>query len=70
MAAGLNSWYVYTLADPRDGAVFYVGKGKGNRAWQHEAGVRNGRPDGNARKGQLIREVLVARLDKEISAHG
>lgn len=28
-------WYVYALRDPRDGVVFYVGKGKGNRAYQH-----------------------------------
>jgi hypothetical protein len=29
-------WYVYALSDPRDGAVFYVGKGCGNRMHQHE----------------------------------
>lgn len=29
-------WYVYTLTDPRDGSVFYVGKGAGNRIHQHE----------------------------------
>lgn len=29
-------WYVYTLEDPRDGQVFYVGKGAGNRIHQHE----------------------------------
>lgn len=29
-------WYVYELADSRDGAVFYVGKGTGNRVDQHE----------------------------------
>ncbi len=27
--------YVYALADPRNGSVFYVGKGKGGRALQH-----------------------------------
>lgn len=30
------AWYVYTLADPRSGAVFYVGKGTKNRLHQHE----------------------------------
>lgn len=28
-------WYVYALSDPRDGAIFYVGKGVGNRVYQH-----------------------------------
>lgn len=28
-------WYVYLLRDPRDESVFYVGKGRGNRAQQH-----------------------------------
>ncbi|QGN59042.1 hypothetical protein [Nostocoides sp. HKS02] len=28
-------WYVYLLRDPRNGEVFYVGKGKGNRVFQH-----------------------------------
>lgn len=27
--------YVYFLRDPRDGVVFYVGKGKGNRVYDH-----------------------------------
>lgn len=28
-------YYVYTLIDPRDDQVFYVGKGKGNRVFSH-----------------------------------
>lgn len=36
-------WYVYTLTDPRDGSVFYVGKGTGYRIHQHERdAVRKG----------------------------
>jgi hypothetical protein len=27
--------YVYRLIDPRNGHTFYVGKGKGNRVFQH-----------------------------------
>lgn len=29
-------WYVYELADPRDGLAFYVGKGKKDRIAAHE----------------------------------
>lgn len=28
-------YYVYLLQDPRDNSVFYVGKGVGNRVFQH-----------------------------------
>lgn len=28
-------FYVYTLVDPRDNRIFYVGKGSGNRVYQH-----------------------------------
>lgn len=36
-------WYVYTLVDPRDGQVFYVGKGCKGRIHQHEKDAA--RPD-------------------------
>lgn len=31
----VKRFYVYTLTDPRDGSVFYVGKGQGNRLNAH-----------------------------------
>lgn len=36
-----SRWYVYTLTDPRDGSVFYVGKGCGKRIDQHEKDAAN-----------------------------
>jgi len=32
-------FYVYRLVDPRNGETFYVGKGKGNRVFNHLAGT-------------------------------
>ena len=50
-------FYVYRLIDPRVGQPFYVGKGKGRRAWQHERDVAQGRVC-NERKSARIREIL------------
>jgi uncharacterized protein len=32
------AYYVYRLIDPRDGTTFYVGRGQGNRVFDHAAG--------------------------------
>ena len=29
------NYYVYALVDPRDHRIFYIGKGKGDRIFQH-----------------------------------
>ncbi len=34
-------WYVYRLIDPRTGHTFYVGKGQGNRVFDHANGELN-----------------------------
>ena len=36
---GKIGYYVYRLVDPRNGQTFYVGKGKGNRVFQHVLGA-------------------------------
>jgi hypothetical protein len=52
-------WYVYALRDPRDGHLFYVGKGQGNRAFQH---ARTALRTGGERNLKLkrIREIRAA----------
>src|SRR4051812_6159550 len=34
-------WYVYRLIDPRTGHTFYVGKGRGDRLFEHVKGALN-----------------------------
>lgn len=41
------NYYVYRLIDPRNGETFYVGKGKGNRVFQHMKGALD--------KGKMMR---------------
>lgn len=61
----MGKFYVYTLIDPRDGSVFYVGKGKGNRCFVHTHTVKAGTPDNNRRKCDRISEILASGLDPE-----
>ena len=52
-------YYVYELIDPRDGAVFYVGKGQGNRVSQHVRDAISGRICNQA-KHDLILNIIDA----------
>ena len=49
-----NPFYVYALKDPREKPArpFYIGKGTGNRAWEHQANIDD------SEKGKLIKEIL------------
>jgi hypothetical protein len=69
-------FYVYHLVDPRDAAVFYVGKGSGDRLRAHvreaEKGVRSRKCD-RIREivgaGQSVRHVVVKRFKDEAAAY-
>ncbi len=61
-------WYVYRLIDPRNGETFYVGKGRGNRVFQHAKADLAASTDENAEdaidlKLQRIKEIVAAGLD-------
>jgi hypothetical protein len=56
--------YVYRLIDPRNGETFYVGKGKGNRVFQHLKGaLAVEEVDEFSDKIQTIREIINAGLN-------
>lgn len=56
---GKHEYYVYQLVDPRDDSVFYIGKGKGQRAHQHVKEVKSGQA-ANIKKSMRIVEILAA----------
>jgi hypothetical protein len=66
-------YYVYVYRDPRNNEVFYVGKGKGNRAFTHlqdESERRKAIRIGEIRRAgkEPVIEVLTHGLDSEVTA--
>lgn len=61
-ARAAGGFYVYTLTDPRNGQVFYVGKGCGGRLYQHVADVKRGKGH-NQSKCACIAEILAVGLE-------
>ena len=52
----MNPYYIYALKGPRSSPArpFYIGKGTGNRAWEHTLRIDN------TRKGKRIAEIHAA----------
>lgn len=52
--------YVYRLIDPRNGETFYVGRGVGNRVYQHASDELGSDADELSDKLQRIRQIRLA----------
>lgn len=67
-------WYVYLLRDSRNGQVFYIGKGQGDRAFQHQAAAiaSTDHPELQSAKAARINEITAAggRVLVEVLRHG
>lgn len=71
--ASVLKWYVHRLIDPRNGETFYVGKGRGERIFDHVKGLGDSDPDEvSDPKLQRIRDIHLAGLEVShvIHRHG
>ena len=57
------SYYIYILIDPRNNQPFYVGKGTGNRAYQHIK-LKDG--NNNPYKDRKIKNILKENLEVKV----
>jgi uncharacterized protein len=60
-------WYVYRLIDPRNGETFYVGKGKGDRVFQHARGALKAGEIGDGDNVEDAKDLKIQQI-KEIDA--
>ena len=59
----MTNFYIYELVDPRNGKIFYVGKGSNGRYKWHTNEVKHGRTTGNPHKDRVIKNILDAGLE-------
>ena len=62
-AAERLGYYVYRLIDSRNGQTFYVGKGKGNRVFEHIKCALKENASKENLKYKIIKEIKAAGLD-------
>ena len=61
LAVSENKYYVYRLLDPRTDKTFYVGKGSGNRVFDHVRDARkliSKKEDSYSLKIEIIKEII------------
>lgn len=60
LASSAEGYYVYFLAGPMDGRIFYIGKGKGDRLRSHAKEAKRTSAVSNGKKIAAINAILAA----------